>query len=154
MQLWFKMVHGAVFLYKICHDSKIEILIKFPYLDIACMNLTLLEDSSNSYPISGDQPQHYITSLHDSVPSLNTNIHQNYGMEDSNLVPITEEDEKSSFNYNHEDLQAGEFKRGGVARSTIRNSKKKNFKQLKVVSSFLVRSQVSVMQSLSGATTM
>ena len=97
------------------------------------MNLTLLEDSSNYHPtISGDQPQNHITSLHDSVPSLNTNIHQNYGMEDSNLVPITEEDEKSSINYNHEQLQAGEFKRGGVARSTIRNSKKKNFKQLKL----------------------
>ena len=71
-----------------------------------------------------------ITSLHDSVPSLNTNIYQYYGLGDSNLVPITEEDEKSSFNNNKSDLE--EFKRGGVARSTIRNSKKKNFKELKL----------------------
>ena len=49
----------------------------------------------------------------------------------SNLGPITEEDEKSSIT--NTDLEhSAEFRRGGVARSTVRNSKKKNFKQLKL----------------------
>ena len=71
--------------------------------------------------------------MHDSVPSLTANIYQNYGLAQSNLVPITEEDEKSSINYPPNDLEeTTEFKRGGVARSTKRASKKRNFKQLKL----------------------
>ena len=92
------------------------------------MTSNLTEDPSD-YPQSA-----HLQSLHDSVPSLNTKIHQNYGLEDSNLVPITEEDEKSLLNSQQrqgDDLEC-HFERGGVSRSTIRNSKKRNFMELKL----------------------
>ena len=83
--------------------------------------------------MSFDGPTLHITSLHDSVSSVTANIYQNYGLAKSNLVPITEEDEKSSINYPPNDLEeTTEFKRGGVARSTKRASKKRNFKALKL----------------------
>ena len=56
-------------------------------------------------------------------------MNQNYGSQDSNLKPINEEDEISYPGY-QEDLTLAEFKRGGMARSTIRTSRKKNFKNL------------------------
>ena len=92
------------------------------------MTSNLTEDPSD-YPQSA-----HLQSLHDSVPSLNTKIHQNYGLEDSNLVPITEEDEKPLLNSQQrqdDDLECN-FERGGVSRSTIRNSKKRNFMDLKL----------------------
>ena len=72
--------------------------------------------------------------MHDSVPLLNTNIHQNYPTEDYNLGPISEDDESSLPPDNPDDSQmgSGNFERGGFKRSTVRNSKKKNFMQLKI----------------------
>ena len=72
--------------------------------------------------------------MHDSVPLLNTNIYQNYPTEDSNLVPISEDDESSLPPDIPDDSQiaSGLFERGGFKRSTIRNSKKKNFMQLRI----------------------
>ena len=72
--------------------------------------------------------------MHDSVPLLNTNIHQNYPTEDYDLVPIIEDDESSLPPDIPDDSQKppGNFERGGFKRSTVRNSKKKNFMQLKI----------------------
>ena len=101
-------------------------------LDVACLTSNFPEEQSCSVAdVSLSDDLQLITSLHDSVPSLNTNIYQNYGSQDSNLKPIDEDDEKLSLTY-QEDLTLGEFKRGGIARSTIRTSKKKNFKNLKI----------------------
>lgn len=102
----------------------------FLCLDNACS--PTIQDNSN-FPMSFDGPTLHITPLHDSVSSVTANIYQNYGLAQSNLVPITEEDEKSSINYPPNDLEeTTEFKRGGVARSTKRASKKRNFKALKL----------------------
>ena len=72
--------------------------------------------------------------MHDSVPLLNTNIHQNYLTDDYNLGPISEDDESSLPQDIPDDSQmgSGNFERGGFKRSTVRNSKKKNFMQLKI----------------------
>ena len=99
-------------------------------LDIACSPSNFPEEQSD-WPadVSVSDDLLLITSLHDSVPSLNTNMNQNYGSQDHNLKPINEEEEISFPDY-HEDLAPAEFQRGGMARSTIRTNKSKNFKNL------------------------
>ena len=85
-----------------------------------------------------------ISSLHDYHSSVDTNFNQYSGAnirqqnsnDEYNLVPIDEEDEDNQ----EEDKEGGKleecskitFSRGGFGRSTIRNSKKKNFKDLKI----------------------
>ena len=99
-------------------------------LDIACSPSYFPEEQSDCLAdVSVSDDLLLITSLHDSVPSLNTNMNQNYGSQDSNLKPINEEDEISFPGY-HEDLAPAEFKRGGMARSTMRLNRSKNFKNL------------------------
>ena len=89
--------------------------------------------------------------MHDSVPllNINTNIHQNYPTEDYNLGPISEDDE-SSLPPDIPDgsqMGSGNFERGGFKRSTVRNSKKKNFMQLKIDMTVCKNNHISPLNS-------